>query len=54
MKQNSETKNEQRGKPVFAFSLDRAVIEKLDDYRKTIPRSIFVNYILNDFFEEKI
>lgn len=54
MKQNNENKNENRNKPVVYLSLDKFLIEQIDNERKTIPRSTFVNYILHEHFNNKI
>lgn len=54
MKQNNENKNEQRDKPVVYLSLDKALIEQLDEERKTIPMSTFVNYLLHEHFDDQI
>lgn len=52
MTQQKENNIEQRTKPVVAFSLDKVIIAKIDENRKTIPRSTFVNYILHEYFKE--
>ena len=51
MKQN---KNENRNKPVVYLSLDKSLIELIDEKRRTIPRSTFVNDLLHEHFDNKI